>query len=90
MNIGFPSGEQSLKALVAMVLEANMISMAYRVVPQRGLLFSVKMTNLAGKCSLIPDFRDLIRGGAWIVQTKRMLHQLDPRDRVTARTTDEG
>jgi hypothetical protein len=90
MNIGFPSGEQSLKALVAMVLEANMISMAYRVIPQKGHLFSVEMTNLAGKCSLIPGVRDLSEADAWIVQTKRMLHQLDPRDRVTARTTGEG
>jgi hypothetical protein len=73
-----------------MVLEANMISMAYRVIPQKGHLFSVEMTNLTGKCGLIPGFRDISEANAWIVQTKRMLHQLDPRDRVTARTTGEG
>jgi hypothetical protein len=73
-----------------MVLEANMISMAYRVIPQKGHLFSVEMTNLTGKCSLIPGFRDKSEADAWIVQTKRMLHELDHRDRVTARTTSEG
>ena len=73
-----------------MVLEANMISMAYRGVPQKGHLFSVEMTKLTGKCSLLPGFRDISEADAWIVQTKRMLHQLDPRDRFTARTTGEG
>jgi hypothetical protein len=48
------------------------------------------MTNLTGKCSLIPGFRDISEADAWIVQTKRMLHELDPRDRVVARTADEG
>jgi hypothetical protein len=67
-----------------------MISMAYRVIPQKGQLFSVEMTSLKGKCSLIPDFRDKSEADAWIVQTKRMLHELDPRDRVIARTTGEG
>jgi hypothetical protein len=68
-----------------------MISMAYRVIPpKKGHLFSVEMTSLTGKCSLIPDFRDKSEADAWIVQTKRMLHELDPRDRVIARTTGEG
>jgi hypothetical protein len=67
-----------------------MISMAYRVIPQNGHLFSVEMTNLTGKCSLIPGLRDISEADAWIVQTKRMLHGLDPRDRVTARTTGES
>jgi hypothetical protein len=58
-----------------------MISMAYRVIPQKGHLFSVEMNNLKGKCS----FRDESEADAWIVQTKRMLHHLDPRDRVIAR-----
>jgi hypothetical protein len=63
-----------------------MISMTYRVIPQKGNLFSVEMTGLKGKCSLIPDFRDKSEADAWIVQTARMLHALDPRDRVVART----
>ncbi len=67
-----------------------MISMAYRVIPQKGHLFSVEMTNLTGKCSLIPGFHHKSEADVWIVQTKRMLHELDPRDKVTARTTVEG
>ena len=59
-----------------------MISMAYRVIPQKGHLFSVEMNYLKGKCSLIPGFRDKPEADAWIVQTKRMLHELDPTDRV--------
>jgi len=64
---------------------AGMISMAYRVIPQKGDLFSVEMNNLKGKCSLIPGFRDKSEADAWIVQTKRMLHDLDPMDRVLTR-----
>ena len=63
----------------------DMISMAYRVIPQKGHLFSVEMNNLKGKCSLIPGFRDKSEADAWIVQTMRMLHELDPTDRVIAR-----
>ena len=64
----------------------DMISMAYRVIPQTGHLFSVEMDNLKGKCcGLNPGFRDKSEADAWIVQTKRMLHELDPTDRVTAR-----
>ena len=66
-----------------------MISMAYRVIPQKRYLFSVEMNNLKGKCSLIPGFRDESEADAWIVQTKRMLHHLDPRDRVVARKSGE-
>jgi hypothetical protein len=64
---------------------ADMTSMAYRVIPQKVDLFSVEMNNLKGKCSLIPGFRDKSEADAWIVQTKRMLHDLDPMDRVLAR-----
>ena len=64
---------------------AGMISMAYRVIRQKGHLFSVEMNNLKGKCSLIPGFRDKSEADVWIVQTKRMLHKLDPTDRVLAR-----
>ena len=62
-----------------------MQSMAYRVIPEKGSLFSVEMTNTKGGCSIIPGFRDKWEADAWIVQTKRMLHELDPTDRVIAR-----
>jgi hypothetical protein len=62
-----------------------MISMAYWVIPQKGQLFSVEMTSLKGKCSLISGFRDKSEADAWIVQ-----HELDPRDRVVARKTGKG
>jgi hypothetical protein len=64
---------------------AGMISMAYRVIPEKGHSFSVEMNNLKGKCSLIPGFRDKSEADAWIVQTKRMLHEPDPTDRIIAR-----
>ncbi len=64
-----------------------MENMAYRVIPQKGHVFSVEMTNLKGKCTLIPGFRDESEADAWIVQTKRMLHEPDPTDRVVARET---
>jgi hypothetical protein len=41
--------------------------MAYRVLQQKGHLFSVEMNNLKGKCSLIPGFRDKSEADAWIV-----------------------
>ena len=59
----------------------DMISMAYRVVPQKGHLFSVEMNNLRANVR----FRDELEADAWIVQTKRMLHELDPTDRMIAR-----
>jgi hypothetical protein len=55
-----------------------MISVAYRVIPQKGQLFSVEMTSLKGKSSLIPGFRDKSEADAWIVQTKRMLGSVTP------------
>ncbi len=64
-----------------------MENMAYRVIPQKGHLFSVEMTSLKGKCTLIPGFRDESEADAWIVQTKRMLNDPDPTDRVIARKT---
>jgi hypothetical protein len=63
MNIGFPSGEQPLKALVAMVLEANMISMAYRVIPQKGHLFSVRDDQPRRQMQLDSRLSRSIRGG---------------------------
>jgi hypothetical protein len=60
--------------------------MAYRVISEKGHSFSVEMNNLnKGKCSLIPGFRDKSEADAWIVQTKRMLHEPDPTERVIAR-----
>ena len=64
-----------------------MVSMAYRVFPEKGHLFSVEMTNRNGKHTTIAGFRDKLEADAWIVQTKRMLHGLDPTDRVEARQT---
>ena len=62
--------------------------MAYRVISEKGHSFSVEMNNLnKAKCSLIPGFRDKSEADAWVVQTKRMLHELDPTDRVLARTS---
>ena len=63
----------------------DMVSMAYRVIPEKGHSFSVEMNNLNGKCSQIPGFRDKSEADAWIVQTKRMLHEPDPTERVIAR-----
>ena len=64
---------------------AGMINMAYRVIPEKGHLFSVEMNNLNGRCSLIPGFRDKSEADAWIVQTKRMLNEPDRTDRIIAR-----
>jgi hypothetical protein len=57
----------------------------YRVIPQEGHLFSVEMARSNGKCSLIPDFRNKAEADAWIVQTGRMLHELDPMHKVPFR-----
>ena len=64
-----------------------MVSMAYRVFPEKGIFFSAEMTNRNGKHTTIAGFRDKLEADAWIVQTKRMLHGLDPTDRVEARQT---
>jgi hypothetical protein len=62
-----------------------MSQMTFHVVPQKGHLFTVEMVPPSGKKRLIPDFRDQAEADAWIVQTERMLHELDPRHRVIAR-----
>ena len=56
----------------------------YRVIPQKEHLFSVEMTRPSGHRRLIPDFRDKAEADAWIIQTTRLLHELDPRDKVIA------
>ena len=62
----------------------GMVSMAYRVISEKGHSFSVEMNNL-NAMRLIPGFRDKSEADAWIVQTKRMLHEPDPTERVIAR-----
>jgi hypothetical protein len=57
----------------------------YHVVPQRNNLFTVEMTPPNGRLRLIPDFRDHAEADAWIVQTVRMLHRLDPVHKVVPR-----
>jgi hypothetical protein len=54
----------------------------YRVIPQKNNLFTVEMTPPNGRLRLIPDFRDHTEADAWIVQTVRMLHGLDPLHKV--------
>ena len=54
----------------------------YHVVPQKNSLFAVEMTPPNGRFRQIPDFRDKADADAWIVQTERMLHGLDPVNRL--------
>ena len=61
----------------------------YRVIPQKKNFFSVEMTRPSGKRRMIPDFRDKAEADAWIIQTARLLHELDPRDKVIARKPGE-
>ena len=63
----------------------RMSEIAYHVIPQKGHLFTVEMVPPSGKKRLIPDFRDKAEADAWIVQTTRMLHELDPRHKVVSR-----
>jgi hypothetical protein len=60
---------------------------SYRVIPQKGHLFSVEMTLPSGRRRLIPDFRAKAEADAWIVQTERLLHKLDPRHKLISRDT---
>jgi hypothetical protein len=57
----------------------------YQVVPQKNSLFAVEMTPPNGRLRMIPDFRDKADADAWILQTMRMLHGLDPIHKVVAR-----
>ena len=57
----------------------------YHVVPQKNSLFAVEMTPPNGRLRQIPDFRDKADADAWIVQTERMLHGLDPVNKVVPR-----
>jgi hypothetical protein len=57
----------------------------YHVVPQKNSLFAVGMTPPNGRLRVIPDFRDKADADAWILQTMRMLHGLDPIHKVVAR-----
>ncbi len=59
-----------------------MTEAAYRVVLQIDHLFTVEMTPPNGRCRLIPDFRDRAEADAWIVQTTRLLHGLDPHHKA--------
>jgi hypothetical protein len=56
----------------------KMTEAIYHVIPQENNLFTVEMTPSNGRLRLIPDFRDKADADAWIVQTVRMLHGLDP------------
>jgi hypothetical protein len=60
---------------------------AFRIIDQPKGLFSVEMTPVGGKPRLIPDFQSKAEAAAWIVQTERMLHARDPRDRLEGRAT---
>jgi hypothetical protein len=66
-----------------------MIVSIYRVVPQDNHLFSVEMTPPNGRLRRISDFRDKADADAWIVQTKRMLHELDPIHKAVPRRLGE-
>jgi hypothetical protein len=57
----------------------------YRVIPQSNHRFTVEMAPANGRLRLIPDFRDHAEADAWIVQTVRMLHGLDPIHKVVPR-----
>lgn len=63
----------------------GMTDTSYRVIPQKEHLFSVEMVLPSGKRRLIPDFQDKAEADAWIIQTARMLHELDPRHKVPVR-----
>ena len=62
----------------------KMTEAIYHVVPQKNNLFAVEMTPANGRLRLIPDFRDKADADAWIVQTARMLHGLDPIHKVVS------
>ena len=61
----------------------------YHVVPQKNNLFTVEMTPPNGRLRLIPDFRDKADADAWVVQTARMLHGLDPIHKLAPRRHGE-
>lgn len=63
-----------------------MSATVFHVLPQKGQLFAVEMINPNGGRRLICDFRNRHEADAWIVQTERMLHSLDPRHRVVPRS----
>jgi hypothetical protein len=65
-----------------------MAQATFHVIPQKGHLFTVEMIPPSGARRLIPNFRDKAEADAWIVQTERMLQELDPRHRVIARDRD--
>ena len=54
--------------------------MTYQVIPQKDKRYSVEMISRTGKQTIIPDFRDQAEARAWIVQTMRLLHDVDPGD----------
>ena len=62
----------------------------FHIITQEGHLFAVEMVRPNGACRLIPGFRDIHEADAWIVQTKRLLHSLDPRHRTVARDARGG
>jgi hypothetical protein len=67
----------------------KMTETIYHVVPQKNNLFAVEMTPVNGRLRLIPDFRDKADADAWIVQTARMLHGLDPIHKLLPRRHSE-
>jgi hypothetical protein len=67
----------------------DMTETLYRVVSQKNSLFAVDVTPPNGRLRQIPDFRDKADADAWIVQTERMLHGLDPIQKVVPRRHGE-
>ena len=61
-----------------------MTEAVHHVVPQKSNLFRGEMTPPNGRLRLIPDFRDKADADAWIVQTARLLHGLDPIHKVVS------
>jgi len=53
----------------------------YQWRPQGNGSYTVEMTTASGELRTFPDFVSESEAKAWIIQTKRLLHEADPRPR---------
>jgi hypothetical protein len=53
----------------------------FKIEPQGNGSYTVEMTTASGELRTFPDFASESEAKAWIIQTKRLLQEADPRPR---------
>ena len=65
-----------------------MATPVFQVIPQRNHSFNVDLTTADGRRKTMTGFVSEHEAAAWIVQTTRILQEIDPRFRLPPRDKD--